>query len=104
MRESCDKSALILPTCAQAGPHARLSVSDGMSEGGNVGALTQRWEAQVRKEGEPRRDCEISHMQQFLPNFWASKSNERVRLPSQQLGLSLTFSGIRHRPFLANSE
>ena len=43
---------------------------------------------------------EISQMQQFLPNFWASKLNERVRLPSRQLGLSLTFSGIRHRPFL----
>ena len=108
-RESYDKRALILPTCAQAGPalpgpHARLSVSDGISEGVNVGALTQRWEAQVREEGEPRRDGEISQMQQFLPNFWASKLNERVRLPSRQLGLSLTFSGIRHRPFLANSE
>ena len=44
-----------------AGPHARLRVSDGMSEGSNVGALTQRCEAQVSEEGDPRRDSEISH-------------------------------------------
>ena len=75
-----------------------------MSEGGNVGALVQRWEAKVREEGEPRRDSEISQMQQFLPNFWASKLNERVRLPSRHLGLSLAFSGVRHRPFLTYSE
>ena len=65
-----------------------------MSEGGNVGALTQRWEAQVREEGELRRDGEIFQTQHFLPNFWASKLNERVRLPSRHLGLSLAFSGV----------
>ena len=86
--ESYDKRALILLTCAQAGQHARLSVSDGISEGGNVGALTHHWEAQVREEGEQRCDSEISQLQQFLPNFWASKLNERVWL--------LTFSGILH--------
>ena len=60
----------------KAGKHARLSVSDVMSEGGNVGALTQHLEAHP---GQRRRsDSEISQMQQFLPNFWASKLNERV--------------------------
>ena len=75
--------------------------ADGMSEGCN---LRQRWEAQVREEGEPRRDGEISQMQPILPNFWASKLNEPVHLPSRHLGLSLAFSGVRHRPFLAYSE
>ena len=79
-------------------------MSNGMSEGGNVGALVQRWEAKVREEGEPRRDSEISQMQQFLPNFWASKLNERVHLPWRHLGLSFAFSGVRHRPFLAYSK
>ena len=65
-----------------------------MSEGGNVGTLAQRWETQVREGGEQRRDGEISQMQQFLPNFWASKLNERVRSPSRHLGLSLAFSGF----------